>query len=177
MRLFTLTLAITGLFLLTAPNVSAQDDGVTLSVTPGGRIAISVSPNALDFGLISPGETGTAGPVTVTNDGTVKVQLAVQYLNTEADCDPAGAVDWEATENRPHQDQFLLGARLDGGQRRHLDERGRATRLARPHLEIGASRSLNWELSVPPLPYGGADPTQCRIHTVVVAFVATDDDD
>jgi hypothetical protein len=170
-------MALAGLLFLTARGAAAQDDGVTLSVTPGGRIAISVAPNALDFGLISPGATGYAGPVIVTNDGTVKVQLAVQYLDTEADCDPEGAVDWEATNGNPRQDQFRVAAHVEDGQRRYLDARGRATRLSRSLLAIGASRPLSWQLDVPPLPYGGAEPTQCRIHTVVVAFVATDDDD
>jgi hypothetical protein len=170
-------MALGGALLLSTTAASAQDDGVTLSVTPGGRIAISVAPNALDFGLINPGDTGSAGPVTVTNDGTVNVQLAVQYLDTEADCDPDGAVDWEAVNGRPHSDQFRLSARLDSGAERHLDARGRATRLPRSLLTIGASRALNWELAVPPLPYGGADPRQCRIHTVIVAFVAGDGDD
>jgi hypothetical protein len=174
-----LAMAVLGLALLIPGAASAQDDGVTLSVTPGGRVAISVAPNSLDFGMISPGESGPAGPVIVTNEGTVKVQLAVQYVSTEADCQPDGAVDWSAVNGNPRTDQFRLSVRLDGGTKRHLSAQGHATRLAggAPHLEINGSRPLTWELAVPPLPYGGADPTVCRIRTVVVAFVATNDDD
>jgi hypothetical protein len=177
-RLLALAMAILGITLLASGAASAQDDGVTLSVTPGGRVAISVAPNVLDFGMISPGESGPAGPVIVTNDGTVKVQLAVQYVDNQADCDPDGAVDWSAVNGEPRADQFRLSARLGGDARRNLSAQGHATRLSpSSHLDIGASQPLTWELAAPPLPYGGADPTVCRIRTVVIAFAATNNDD
>jgi hypothetical protein len=164
-------LALAGLCLLGSSSALAQSDGVTLTVTPGGRVAITVSPNFVDFGVIAPGESGVAGPVTIGNAGTSHVQLAVQYVSTEAECDEGD--DWTASMTVPSTDRFVLQASLDGGAAQTFDSTGLATLLpdATPHLPIDGERLLSYELFMPTA-FGSGVPEGCRIETTVIALAS-----